>query len=175
VPDLKRTRRRLKFAFAALALVDAAALALLLTPLAGMQETRTRDLRQLWMEVKAREAAPWRGLERKLPRAMQQIDDFYRERFPAEESAISADLGKLASATGVRVSGIKYTVKDSSVPALQRIEIAANLSGDYLPLVRFINALERNRLFFIVDDVELGSEQNGIVALQIRLETYLRF
>jgi len=41
-------------------------------------------------------------------------------------------------------------------------------------LVRFINALERNKLFFLVDGVELGSEQNGIVGLQLRIETYMR-
>jgi type IV pilus assembly protein PilO len=52
--------------------------------------------------------------------------------------------------------------------------VAASFSGDYLPLVRFINALERDKLFFIVDGVDLGSEQNGIVALQIKVETYLR-
>ncbi len=50
----------------------------------------------------------------------------------------------------------------------------AQLSGNYLQLIRFINALERNQLFFIVDDLELGGEQNGIVRLQIKLETYLR-
>jgi type IV pilus assembly protein PilO len=54
------------------------------------------------------------------------------------------------------------------------VEVEAELSGDYLQLVRFINALERNRLFFIVDDLQLGSEQNGIVKLQIKVETYLR-
>jgi type IV pilus assembly protein PilO len=80
----------------------------------------------------------------------------------------------VASASGVRVSGFKYSVKDAPIEGLERIEIAANLSGDYLQLVRFINALERNKLFFLIDGVELGSEQNGIVGLQLRIETYMR-
>jgi len=41
-----------------------------------------------------------------------------------------------------------------------------------LQLVRFINALERDRLFFIIDSVELGGEQGGLVKLQLKLETY---
>ncbi|MBV9181136.1 MAG: hypothetical protein JO356_07485, partial [Acidobacteria bacterium] len=53
-------------------------------------------------------------------------------------------------------------------------EVEAELSGDYLQLMRFINALERNRLFFIIDGVELAGEQSGSVKLQIKLETYLR-
>lgn len=174
MPDLKRTRNRLKFAIAALILVDAAAVAMLISPLAGMRETRQQEMRQEWQQLKAREFAPWRGLDKKLPRAKQQIEQFYQERFPAEESSISANLGSVASASGVRISGVKYSVKDAPIEGLERVEIAANLSGDYLQLVRFINALERNKLFFLVDGVELGSEQNGIVGLQLRIETYMR-
>ncbi len=74
----------------------------------------------------------------------------------------------------MRVAGVKYAVKDAPIDGLQRVEIEANFSGDYLQLVRFINALERNKLFFLVNGVQLGSEQNGVVALQIKVETYLR-
>lgn len=174
MPDLKRTRSRLKFAIAALVLVDAAAVAMLVTPLAGMRETRQQEMRQEWQQLKAREFAPWRGLDKKLPRAKQQIDEFYQDRLPAAESSISASLGSVASASGVRISGVKYTLKDAPIEGLERVEIAATLSGDYLQLVRFINALERNKLFFLIDGVELGNEQNGVVGLQLRIETYMR-
>jgi len=174
MPDLKQTRNRFKVAIATLVLLDIAAVAVLLTPIAGSQETRQQELRQLWLTLKTRESAPWRGLDKKIPQAQRQIDDFYRQRFPDEYSAISTDLGKVASETGVRMSAGRYSQKDSATEGLQRVEVEAQLSGNYLQLVRFINALERNQLFFIVDDLELGSEQNGIVRLQIKLETYLR-
>ena len=172
--DLKQARNRMKIAIAALVVVDIAAAVLLLTPLAGSQESRQQQLRQLWLELKSKESAPWRGLDKKIPLAQRQIDDFYRDRFPAENSAISTDLGKVAAATGVRMSAVRYKEKDTAIDGLQRVEVEADLSGDYLQLVRFINALERNRLFFIVDDLQLGGEQGGIVRLQIKLETYLR-
>jgi len=174
VADLKQARNRMKIAIAALVVVDIAAAILLLTPLAGSQESRQQQLRQLWLELKSKESAPWRGLDKKIPLAQRQIDEFYHDRFPAEDSAISTDLGKVASATGVRMSGVKYSHKDAAIDDLQRVEVEAELSGDYLQLARFINALERNRLFFIVDDLQLGGEQGGIVRLQIKLETYLR-
>ncbi len=174
MPDLKRTRNQLKIVIAALILVNVAAVAMLLTPVAGMEDARQQRLNQLWHDVKSRGVAPWRGLDKKIPLAKTEIDDFYHDRLPAEDSAISADLGKVASQTGVKLSAVKYSSKDASIDGLQRVEIAANLSGDYLQLVRFINALERNKLFFIVDDVELGGEQSGEVRLQIKLETYLR-
>src|SRR3954447_22992214 len=115
MPDLKRTRNRLKYAFAALVLVDAAAAAMLLNPLDGMRETRQQEMRQEWQQLKAREFAPWRGLDKKLPRAKQQIEEFYQDRFPTEESSISASLGSVAAASGVRVSGVKYAVKDAPI------------------------------------------------------------
>src|ERR1700686_901169 len=174
MPDLRRTRNRLKIAIVALVLVDAAAMAMLVTPLAGMRESRQQELRQEWLQLKSREYAPWRGLDKKLPRAKEQIDEFYQERLPAQESEISANLGAVASQSGVRLSGVKYSVRDAPIEGLQRVEVAATLSGDYLQLVRFVNALERNKLFFLVNGVELGSAQNGIVGLQIRIETYLR-
>jgi len=174
MPDLRVLGNRLKIAIAALVLVDVATVAVLLTPLAGSEESRQQELNQLWVDLKVRESAPWRGLDKKIPTAQRQIDDFYHDRFPAEDSAISTDLGKVASETGVRMSAVKYTRKEAGLDGLERVEFEADLSGDYLQLVRFINALERNRLFFIVDDLELGGEQNGIVKLQIKVETYLR-
>jgi type IV pilus assembly protein PilO len=174
MPDLKRSRNQLKIVFAGLAVVDIIAIAMLATPLAGMQEARQQQLTRLWSDLKSRESAPWRGLETKIPHAKEEIDQFYRQRFPAEESAISADIGKTASDPGVRLGGVKYDEKEAAVDGLQRIEIEADLSGDYLPLMRFINALERSQLFFIVDDVQLAGEQGGTVRVHIKAETYLR-
>jgi Type II secretion system (T2SS), protein M subtype b len=174
MPDLRQMRSRMQIAIAALVLVDVVAVALLMTPLAGSAEQRQQELQQSWLQLKSRESAPWRGLDQKIPIAQRQIEDFYRERFPAEDSTISADLGKVASETGVRMSAVKYAQKDAGLEGIERMEIEADVSGDYVQLVRFINALERNRLFFIVDDLELGNEQAGTVKLQIKVETYLR-
>ena len=174
MPDLRQMRSRMQIAIAALVQVDVVAVALLMTPLAGSAEQRQQELQQSWLQLKSRESAPWRGLDQKIPIAQRQIEDFYRERFPAEDSTISADLGKVASETGVRMSAVKYAQKDAGLEGIERMEIEADVSGDYVQLVRFINALERNRLFFIVDDLELGNEQAGTVKLQIKVETYLR-
>jgi Type II secretion system (T2SS), protein M subtype b len=174
MPDLKRTRNRLTAVAAALIVVDVVAVVMLMTPVAGSESSRQAQMNQLWLSLKSRESAPWRGLDKKIPQAQTQIADFYRQRFPDTYSAISTNLDKVGSETGVKVSGEKYSEKDAEIEGIQRVEIAAEVSGDYLQLVRFINALERNQLFFMVDDLELGNEQNGNVKLQIKLETYLR-
>jgi type IV pilus assembly protein PilO len=181
VADLKETRPQLKIALAAMALVDVIALAVYFSPLIGLQSTRQAQLAELWqvLQQKTREVAPLRGLDKKIPLAHKQIDDFYRERLPQESSAVSEDLGKLAAENGVRIGSLKYSIKDPENKdpenvGLRRLEIEADLGGNYLQLVRFINSVERDRLFFLVDSVQLGGEQAGIVKLQMKVETYLR-
>ena len=67
-----------------------------------------------------------------------------------------------------------YKTDEAEIEGLEKKEVDADVSGDYLQVARFINALERNKLFFIVDGVQLGSEQSGGVKLQIKVETYSR-
>ena len=174
MPDLKKTRNRLTIIVAVLVLVDLVAIIMVLTPLAGSEQSRQQDMSQLWLNLKRRETAPWRGLDQKIPLAQKQIAEFYSDRFPDTYSAISTSLDKIGSESGVRVSGAKFNQKDAEIEGLERVEISSQVSGDYLQLVRFINGLERSKLFFMVDDLELGNEQNGIVILQIKMETYLR-
>ncbi len=176
MPDLRQTRHKLKIALATMALIDVAALVVYFSPLVGSQLARRSELGQLWLELqqKTREIAPLRGLDKKIPLAHQQIDEFYKQRLPQESSAIAENLGKLAAENGVRIGSFKYAMKDPETVGLRRMEIDADLGGDYLQLVRFINALERDRMFFLVDSVQLGGEQAGVVKLQMKAETYLR-
>lgn len=169
-------RYKLKIVFIVLAAVDLALGAILLSPLVGSQAARKEQLTQLWRElqVKTRQVEPLRGLDKKIVLAQQQIDDFYKTRLPAQDSVISEELGKLASQNGVKIGQVKYTPKDPEPVGLRPLFIDADFTGDYLQLVRFINALERDKSFFIIDSVDLGGEQGGTVKLGMKLETYLK-
>ena len=68
---------------------------------------------------------------------------------------------------------MKYDEKDAPIEGLHKLSIEIALSGDYLQEVKFINALERDPMFFLIDGITLG-EQQGNVRLQLKLETYLR-
>jgi hypothetical protein len=176
MPDLKRTRRRITIALAAMLGLDAVAAAVLFSPLVGSQRSRTQEMQQLWkqLQAKTREVEPMRGMDKKIVLAQEQISSFYRDRIAGQDSAISAEMGKLASQSGVRIGQVRYRVKDPEPVGLRPLLIDAELSGDYLQLVRFINALERDNLLFIIDSVELGSPQGGTIRLQMKLETYLK-
>jgi len=176
MPDLRDTRRKVKIALAALVLTDLAAAALLFSPLVGSPRARGQQMHNLWrtLQAKTREVEPLRGLDKKVVTARGQIDDFYKDRLPSEDSAIADSLGKLASASGVKIGEVKYKIGDPEPVGLRQVSIDADFSGDYLQLVRFLNELERSKLFFLVDSVELGGEHEGAVKLGMKLETYLK-
>jgi type IV pilus assembly protein PilO len=176
MPDLRDTRRKVKIALAAMAAADVIMIAVFFSPLIGSEGSRRQQLDQAWRELqqKTREVEPLRGLDKKIPIARKQIDQFYAQRLPSQDSAISADLGKVAAQSGARIESIKYSMKDPETVGLRRVEIDADLAGDYLQLVRFVNALERDQLFFLVDSVGLGGQTTGVVKLQLKLETYLK-
>ncbi len=174
MPDSRDARKKVKIAIAALLAVDVVAALVFFSPLVGSERSRREQLDQLWRELqqKTRAAEPLRDFDKKIVTARQQIDDFYKNRLPAQDSAIYEEVGKLAGQNGVRIGQIRSKAKDTESVGLRPVEIEADFSGGYLQLVRFINALERDPLFFIVDSVQLGGEQGGMVKLQLKLETY---
>lgn len=173
MPDLKQTRRKVKIAMGAMAAVDVLAIGLLVSPLVGSTASRKQELSQSWLmlQAKTKQVEPLRGLDKKIPIAAQQIDQFYKERFPAHDSDVAQALVDLAKETGVKIQSEKFKWEDPEPVGLRRVDIEAEVQGDYQPLAKFLNGLERNKVFFIVNSVGLA-EQNGPVVLQMKLETY---
>ncbi len=176
MPEMKDTRRKVQIAIGTLLVLDIAAAALLFSPLVGSQRSRSEQMQSLWktLQGKTREVEPLRGLDKKVVVAHDQIDDFYKSRLPNEDSTIADALGKLAADTGVKIGGIKYKIEEADPVGLRPVTIDADFAGNYLQLVRLVNELERSKLFFLVDSVELGGAQAGLVKLQMKLETYLK-
>jgi type IV pilus assembly protein PilO len=174
MPINRDARKKLKIAISALLAVDVLAVLVLFSPLVGSERTRRERLDQLWRELqqKTRATEPLRDFDKKIVTAHQQIEDFYKNRLPAQDSAIYEELGKVAAQNGVKIGQIRSKAKDTDPVGLRPVEIEADFSGGYLQLVRFINALERDPIFFIIDSVQLGGEQAGSVKLQLKLETY---
>lgn len=176
MPDLRRTRKNLKTAIAIMAGVDLLAAVVYLSPLVGSAESRRMELNQLQTELntKTRQVAPLKDLPQKVVLASHQINDFYKRRFPSQSSQIVTEFGKLAAANGVAIEQVKYKLDEAETGGLQPEEIDASLAGNYTSLARFINALERDEMFFIIDSVTLGGQPQGAVKLSMKVQTYLK-
>jgi type IV pilus assembly protein PilO len=120
---------------------------------------------------------PLEGLDEKLAQATKDADKFSRQRLPFANSEVLAELGALAKKQGVKQTRGNYgyeTVLDGTAGELTEAKMDLSLSGDYRPLVLFINALERDKMFFLINGVTLTGQQSGTVGLRLRLTTYLR-
>lgn len=173
--DLQVTRRKLKVAIGVMLALDLAAAMLLLSPLVGSAESRFYEKNSLAAELtkKNYEVQPLRGMDKKVDLAKKQIPEFYAQRFAGRGSDIDEELGKIASQNGVKIQQMKYKQEDPETAGVVPVEIQGSFSGDYLQLVRFINALERSKLFITVDGVELASEGTGPVKLNVTMHSYL--
>lgn len=176
MPDVKDTRRKLTTVLAVLLCLDIVCGVILISPIGRASREGRKTEAQLWAELQAktRQTLPLHGLDSKITDAKSEIRDFYQQRFPERFAKIPEELGKLAAQNGVTLSAAKYSTEDTDVPGVRLVRVEAAIDGDYLKEAKFINAVERNHIFFIIDRVALGEQQKGGVHLQIVFETYVR-
>ena len=116
---------------------------------------------------------PLKGLDKKIDQAKLDQQAFYDKRFPANTSAVLTELGALAVKNNVLLARGQYAYRKPQ-QGLVEMDMEATLSGDYAPVVRFINGLERHKLFFLIQGVALNGQQGGVVSLRMHLTTFLR-
>ena len=133
----------------------------------GQIALRTADL----------QARPLQGLDSKLAAANAEADTFYTRRLPASYSQVLTELGALTKREGVKLTRGQYAqapaLKDTS-SELTEMRMDFALTGDYRSLVHMVNALERDRMFFLIRGVALSGQQAGTVGLRLGLNTWLR-
>lgn len=177
--DLTRTRKNIITTIAVLAAVDVAALVYLALPFrsgaaqpAQVQQQAEEEYRQL-----SRTTVPLRGIDQKLTKAQKDDASFIEQRLPYRYSDVLEELGKVAAANHITITTVTYKTRPEKLLNIDDLEIHAGLDGQYVNLVKFMNALERDKMFFIIDSVGL-TEQNGQrageVRLDMKLDTYLR-
>lgn len=115
------------------------------------------------------------NLPAKVDDARNQAAKFIDARISPNYSTIAAELGDLAAKDNVRLANAQYT-PTPAIPGITRVQIDASLSGQYAPLMHFINGLERDKkhVFFIITGLAFNGQQGGMVSLRIRIDTYLR-
>jgi hypothetical protein len=174
--SIRKARRLILTIAVILFIIDAAAIAWLLSPRGRGAAAHQSQLRELEAEYrsKLREVGPIRDMDKRLLLARDQQAGFFNGYIPSHYSAISETLATLASENHVQKSAVRYDAKDTDIPGLQRVAITASVTGDYPNEMRFINALERSKTFFVINSVNLVGAEGGTVRLELHLETFLR-
>jgi hypothetical protein len=162
-------------AFAALVLIVAVLATRFAIDWAALRAGSSEALAQKQIQLKALElqTQPLRGLDKRVDLSRTQINTFFGHRIPDSYSAISAEVGSLAVKSGIHLTRIQYTQAPSD-GNLTEITLDAGLSGDYPQIMRFINAMERDKTFFVIRAMGLTGQQGGLVNLRLRVSTWLR-
>jgi type IV pilus assembly protein PilO len=173
------TAMNLHFAgVAALAVLALYAVVHLVFVFQGLKVNNAEALDQQRVELRAAEVAamPLRGLDKKLLVSTEDADAFYAKRLPYAVSEVAAELGALTKRQGAHMTRIQYAYAPvlNGNDALTEVKMDASISGDYRPIVQFINAAERDRVFFVITSINLTGQQTGQVNLRLRMTTYLR-
>jgi len=134
-------------------------------------------MNQQKIDMRAAEIAalPLRGLNAKLVKSTADADAFYATRLPYGYSEVAAELGVLTKKANVHLGQVHYVQAIvPGVSALTEVRMDAIIAGDYRPVVQFINAIERDKQFFVITSINLTGQQTGQVNLRLRMTTYLR-
>ena len=129
--------------------------------------------KQIQLKALELQTAPLRGLDERVEKSREQLDDFYQKRVPPNYSSIDARIGALQVGSGVRLTRVQYT-QGAPGFALTEISLDASISGNYPAIMRFINSIERDPMFFIIRSMSLTGQQGGLVNLRLKVSTWLR-
>ncbi len=173
---VQQARRILTAIVVIFLIVDIAAAIVLMSPAGRSADQRGAEYEALRMERQQKDAEtrPTRDMDKKLVLAREQVADFYRTRLPRSFSEISDNLGRIAKENRVDMSAVRYETKPTNITGLTSVVITVSMSGDYASEIRFVNALEREKKFYILDRLQIGDSGGNQVRVELQLETYLR-
>jgi hypothetical protein len=159
---------------AALVLVLAVKAALALHA-AGAADSASYQAEQIRYAQLYAQMAHLQGLPQKVDGARDDAAHFHDARIAPNYSTIAQELGAAAVKSQVRLSNTQYT-PSAAINLLTEVRVDASLSGDYTPMMHFINDLERDKshVFFIIDGLTFTGQQGGLVNLRLKLSTYLK-
>lgn len=178
---LEKKRKQFTTILAILGAVDLLLVIYLLLPgsspsARAAQEASLKEQKQ----ALTREVTPLIGIDKKLAQTRVDVKKFYEEKVPSQFSQISQHLEKLMRDAGVTNSGIRYgqdrtgSAEKNELPDVQRVNIETTVTGEYAKVAKFINAMEQDKLVFIIDQISLNSQEGGVVSLQVKFETFLK-
>jgi hypothetical protein len=183
IGGLRDIRTQLLLVAGILLLLDLGAIGLLVSPAGRSRGARQQEFERLRLEKieKTASAAPVQGMDQKIRTAGEQEAQFNRERLAERYSVMSEQLSRIATEAGVDVSKVKYdergrlpAEKRIIPPGYEEVSITMQVHGSYEQDMRFINAVERQRMFLLIDAVTFSGMQGEALTVSVQLSTYLR-
>jgi len=173
--SIQRTRRNFTILLGVMGVLSLTFLAYLFWPGSSTPASRGAEEQALRVELaaKRKQARPLQDIQEKLAASQQDVKKLSQEHVPSRFSDIADALHKVAMENGVSAQHVQYDTENAGLAGVDRVKISTSVSGDYNKLAHFINAVEREKLLFVIKQISLSEQQSGTVELQIRFDTYI--
>jgi Tfp pilus assembly protein PilO len=176
--NLAQLKKRFFTILGILAVIDLVLIVYLLWPGSSSASRKAQEqaLQQQYRSL-THEVAPLKDIDQKLVQTRVDINNLYKDRIPNRWSEVSSELEKLMRESGVTSQNIHYTTDTTNkeeLSGIQRVGIDTSITGEYGKIARFINALEQDKLLFIIKQISLNGQEGGTVTLQIKCDTFMQ-
>jgi hypothetical protein len=172
----REMRQRFLTGFGVLGAICLACVVYLLLPANRGAAQKDQAIQSARATLRTEEAqmVPLRGLDQKLVKSKQDIAAFYQSKLPDRYSTITQTLNDLATKNNVKLSGVTYKADQTDLDDVQQVAMRVTLTGDYGNVMRYIDAVDHAKTFFLLENVGVTNQQSGQIQLQLTLSTYLR-
>ena len=172
----REMRQRFLIGIGVLAAICLACIVYVLLPANRGAEQKDQAIQSARAALRTEEVQvlPLRGLDQKLVKSKQDIAAFYQNKLPDRYSTITETLNDLATKNNVKLSGVTYKADQIDLEDAQQVTMRVTLTGDYGNVMRYIDAVDHAKVFFLLENVGVTNQQSGKIQLQLTLSTYLR-
>jgi Tfp pilus assembly protein PilO len=122
-----------------------------------------------------RQVEQLRELTERVRAATESGQEFAQVNFLPRRSAFSAmlaDLERLAAANRLRPSDIRYQVNEpDNELGWAAVDISMSIEGEYPDIVRLINQMEQEKIFWFIRSLDVSSAGSNSSRLQLNLQT----
>jgi type IV pilus assembly protein PilO len=176
-------QKKLILAGLAILLVADVTFAYLTMRLSGSREDRERVLASETRQVAIVKADVKRASEirQKTPELIKQLDAFEGSLLPATKgySVVTQEADQYAKESRVLLENVRFKEEEVKGRNLTELVAEMSVSGDYNGIVQFLNKLQRSKTVYIVDGLNLDSQNNGqgpvgSLKVNLHMRTYFR-
>ncbi len=129
--------------------------------------------RQTQLKLLEIQTAPLRGIDKSVDQSRAEMKAFYERRIPTNYSTIATHLGDIAVKNGVRLTRAQYSQGKPGAD-LTEVKLDVTIGGDYTGIMRFVNGMERDQIFFVIRSMNLSGQQTGLVNLRLLVSVWMR-
>jgi len=122
-----------------------------------------------------------RKIREKLPQTLKDFDQFESTFLATSKgySVLAQEMDDYARDTHLMLDDVRFHEREVTGRNLTELTVESRVSGDYSGIVHFLNHLQRSKNVFIVDALDVETDNSGqgpvgVLRVNLRMRTYFR-